>query len=66
MTTTKWAQLSPLERAYKKAKDADDRGYSCLRPHFDKSKEYQRGYNRYYQLLGHWCKLKKESENAKS
>lgn len=62
----KWAQLSPIERAYQKAKKAD-RCYSVLyRNRKLETKKDKQERNRYYQLLGHWCKLKKESEALSS
>lgn len=57
----KWAQLSELERAYKKVKAAD-KGYSALRFRHLESVKDKRDRNRYYQLLKHWCELKKKSD----
>ena len=53
----KWAQMSKLERAWAKletAKQWDIRGRAL-------NKLEARERNRYYQLAGHWVKLKKES-----
>jgi len=61
--TVKWAQLSKLERAYQKAKKYD-RNFMFDEPlRSERSAQYKRDRNRYYQLLGHWCKLKKEQES---
>ncbi len=55
--TKKWAQMSKLERAWKRQNDAD-KGFrpSDVRARFE-TRDYQRDRNRYYQLLGHWCRL---------
>lgn len=66
---TKWAQLSRIERAYKKAIQADGGGaYSCLNPRDRKNetKREKRGRNRYYQLLRHWCELRRLSDAGSS
>lgn len=61
----KWAQLSPIERAYQKAKRVDN-GFGFIgdfpKSILPRSLRYQRERNRYYQLLGHWCKLKKAND----
>lgn len=66
----KWAQMTPIERAYERAKKAE--GY-CGRfshvgalPRWQSSVREKRECNRYYQLLGHWCDLKKASDAQSS
>lgn len=69
---TKWAQLTPLERAYQKARNAEK--YHCgldfsgpfgvksrMLPH-ERDEIQKREYNKYYQLLAHWCALKKSKD----
>lgn len=63
----KWAQLSPVDRAYEKL--PSDRGrFSCLIPRDRRyeTKKDKRERNRYYQLLKHWCELKKKTETMNS
>lgn len=65
---TKWAQLTPQERAYRKVRQAE-RYHTGIRdvPISRKGdKMLQREHNRYYQLLGHWCKLKKSNDAQNS
>lgn len=61
---SKWAQLSPLARAYEKAHQADSGEFSRLNSRIRdiEDVQYKRRRNRYYQLLGHWCKLKKAND----
>lgn len=68
MKKIKWAQMSDLERAYQRAMGAERADFSSVRKRDRslESKEYKRARNRYYQLLGHWCKLKKSNEAVKS
>lgn len=61
--TVKWAQLSKLERAYLKAKKYDRNFMFDATLRSERSTQYKRDRNRYYQLLGHWCKLKAELES---
>lgn len=60
----KWAQLTKEERAYEKLKSVRD--FSFLRETAEMRKLYttqdKRDRNRYYQLLGHWCALKKSND----
>lgn len=64
----KWAQLSPLDRAYEKARQAEgyNNRYLEIRRRELESTRQKRERNRYYQLLGHWCRLKRESDAQNS
>ena len=56
----KWAQCTREERAYRKAVDAE---YGNKGEHFRGISVAQaRNRNRYYQLLKHWCELKKATD----
>lgn len=61
----KWAQLSKLERAYKKVQSVNEYMFKYTSKK-DLTKRDARERNRYYQLLRRWAELKKESENASS
>ena len=54
----KWAQMSKVERAWLKLKAATGE-WGPSRKGLSKFEARER--NRYYQLLEHWAKLKKES-----
>jgi hypothetical protein len=61
----KWAQMTKLERAYTKFKSCND--YSFRHSKLEDLSLYAaRERNRYYQLLQHWCKLKKEAESTET
>lgn len=67
---TKWAQLSKEERAYRRVTELDRGGqFSILRSRNreHESISFKRRRNRYYQLLCHWCALKKatDAQNSK-
>lgn len=61
---TRWAQLPEIERAYMRVKAADKGGYSALTKRFREieSTREKRERNTYYQLLKHWCDLKKKAD----
>lgn len=64
----KWAQLSKVERAYQKAMQVDQGGdYFRLtrREVAARGIQFKRERNRYYQLLAHWCSLKKVKDLEK-
>ncbi len=58
----KWAQLSRLGRAYEKVKSCNEYLFRDVKIK-DLTIRQARERNRYYQLLGHWYKLKKEIES---
>ena len=72
----KWAQLTPLERAYQKARQAEKYhtgldftgpfGVQTRMLRHERNKIQKREHNRYYQLLGHWCALKKSNDAKNS
>lgn len=59
MKKVKWAQLTKLERAYERV-DRNNNYFNTSRKGISKNEARKR--NKYYQLLGHWCKLKKEAD----
>lgn len=66
MKVKKWAQMTPEERAWERvteAKGVNKFGYGNNYPESFKDRQYYRERNRYYQLLNHWCVLKKERES---
>lgn len=56
--TTKWAQLSPAERAWRRAMRAE----RSISKATEKTVQDKRDQNRYTQLLSHWVKLYKQEK----
>lgn len=63
---TKKAQRTKLERAWDKVVCASPGAIYLSQVRSSRTTEQRRKDNRYYQLLNHWIKLKKENEAQNS